>query len=104
MRLAAASARMQPERLPWASSRLARAMAALNDACARPSARLTEAGVGWRLSCAPIEWGAIGPAPRFSADCGTALLRCRLLLLQGPAHSVAAPSVTARPKHHDAAN
>ena len=46
-RLASASARLQPERLPRASSRLARAKAPAKFVCARSSARFTELGVGW---------------------------------------------------------
>src|SRR5262245_51345425 len=104
MRLAAASARVQPERLPWASSRLARAMAALNDACARSSARLTEAGVGCRSSCAPIDCGAIGPAPGFPADCRTAFSNRAILLLQGPACADAALRAKAAPTTKAAIN
>src|SRR5262245_37356075 len=85
MRLAAASARVQPARFPWASRRLARAKVAANDACACCSARLTEAGVGWRSSCAPIDCGAIGPAFGFPADWRTAFSNCAILLVQGPA-------------------
>lgn len=55
MSLAAESARMHPARSPRASRRLARAMVAADIACARFSARLMEAGVGWRSICAPID-------------------------------------------------
>src|SRR5262245_55637928 len=85
MRLAAASARVHPARLPCASRRLARASVAANVACACCSARLTEAGVGWRSSCAPIDCGAIGPAFGFPADWRTAFSNCAILLVQGPA-------------------
>src|SRR5262249_39219502 len=85
MRLAAVRARVHPARLPCASSRLARAMVALNDACARSSARFTEPGVGWRSICAPIDCGAIGPAFGFPADCRTACSNCAISLVQGPA-------------------
>src|SRR5262245_9892687 len=85
MRLAAASARVQPARFPCASRRLARAKVAANVDCACRSARSTEAGVGWRSSCAPIDCGAIGPAFGFPADWRTAFSNCAILLVQGPA-------------------
>src|SRR5262249_51188467 len=104
MRLAAVRARVQPERLPWASSRLARAMAALNDVCARSSARFTEAGVGWRSSLAPIACGAFGPLPGFPADWRTACSNRAILLLQGPACADAAPRAKAAPATKAAIN
>src|SRR5262249_21926136 len=73
------------------------AITALNDACARSSARLTEPGVGWRSSWAPIDGGAIGPAPGFPADCRTAFSNCAILLLQGPACADATPRGKAAP-------
>src|SRR5262245_16290712 len=85
MRLAAASARVHPARLPCASRRLARAKVAANVVCACCSARLTEAGVGWRSSWAPIDCRAIGPAFGFPADWRTAFSNCAILLVQGPA-------------------
>src|SRR5262245_31367311 len=85
MRLAAASARVHPARLPCASRRLARAKVAANVVCACCSARLIEAGVGWRSSCAAIDCGAIGPAFGFPADWRTAFSNCAILLVQGPA-------------------
>src|SRR5262245_56740249 len=91
MRLAAVSARVQPARLPCASSRLARAMVALNDACARSSACFTESGVGCRSSCAPIDCGAIGPAFGFPADWRTACSNCAIAVVQGPACASATP-------------
>src|SRR5262245_9324206 len=94
MRLAAASARVHPVRLPCASRRLARARVAANAACACCSARLTEAGVGWRSSCAPMDCRAIGPAFGFPADWRTAFSNCAILLVQGPACAV----VMLRPK------
>src|SRR5262249_20429316 len=97
MRLAAVRARVHPARLPWASSRLARAMAASNDACARSSARFTEPGAGWRSSCAPIDWGAIGPASGLFADWRTAFSNCAILLLHGPASADAAHRTKAAP-------
>jgi hypothetical protein len=69
---------------------LARAKVAANAACAFCSARLTEAGVGWTSSCAPIDCGAIGPAFGFPADWRTACSNCAILLLQGPACATAA--------------
>ena len=84
---AAASARVHPARFPRASSRLARAKVATNFAFARSSARLTELGVGCRSICAPIDWGAIGPAFGFPAECRTASSNCAILALQGPAHA-----------------
>src|SRR5262249_44175957 len=96
-RLAAVSARVHPERSPRASSRFARAMAALNDACARSSARFTEAGVGWRSSCAAIDWGAIGPASGLLADWRTAFSNSAILLLHGPACADAAHRTKAAP-------
>ena len=83
--LAAASARAHPARFPRASSRLARAKVAANLAFARFSARLIELGVGWRSICAAIDWGAIGPAFGFPADCRTASSNCAISALQGPA-------------------
>src|SRR4029077_199492 len=94
IRLAAASARVHPARFPCASSRLARARVAANKACAFCSARLIDAGVGWRSSCAPIDCGAIGPAFGFPADWRTACSNCAILLLQGPACAAA----TLRPR------
>ncbi len=85
MSLAAESALVQPARLPRASSRLARAKVAAEIACARFSARLTEAGVGWRSSCAPIDCGANGPASGLPTDCRTASSNCAIWVLQGPA-------------------
>jgi hypothetical protein len=69
---------------------LARAKVAANVAFACSSARLTEAGVGWTSSCAPIDCGAIGPAFGFPADWRTACSNCAILLLQGPACATAA--------------
>ena len=91
IRSAAASARVHPARFPCASSRLARAKVAANVACAFRSARLTEAGVGWTSSCAPIDCGAIGPAFGFPADWRTACSNCAIRLLHGPACAVATP-------------
>ena len=91
IRLAAASARVHPTRFPCLSRRLARAKVAANAACACCSARLTEAGVGWRSSCAPIDCGAIGPAFGFPADWRTACSNCAILLLHGPACAAATP-------------
>jgi hypothetical protein len=91
IRLAAMSARVQPARSPRASSRLARANVALNIACARCSARLTEPGVGWRSSCAPIDCGANGPAFGLPADWRTACSNCAMSLLHGPACADATP-------------
>jgi hypothetical protein len=91
IRLAAASARVHPARFPCASSRLARAKVAANAACAFSSARLTEAGVGWTSSCAPIDCGAIGPAFGFPADWRTACSNCAILLVHGPACAAATP-------------
>src|SRR5215831_3640904 len=85
MPLAVARARMHLARSPRASSRLARESAALNAACARCSARFTEPGVGWRSICAPIDWGAIGPAPGLFADWRTACSNCAIWVPQGPA-------------------
>ena len=85
MSRAAESARVHPARLPCASSRLARAKVAAKIACARFSARLMEAGVGWRSICAPIDCGANGPASGLPADCRTASSNCAILSLQGPA-------------------
>ena len=82
---------MHPVRLPWASSRLARAKVDANAACACCSARRTEAGVGWTSSCAPIDCGAIGPAFGFPADWRTACSNCAILLLHGPACAGATP-------------
>ena len=91
IRLAAASARVHPTRFPCLSRRLARAKVAANAAFACSSARLIEAGVGWRSSCAPIDCGAIGPAFGFPADWRTACSNCAILLLQGPACAAATP-------------
>jgi hypothetical protein len=91
IRSAAASARLHPARFPCASSRRARAKVAANAACAFCSARLTEAGVGWTSSCAPIDCGAIGPAFGFPADWRTACSNCAILLLHGPACAAATP-------------
>src|SRR5262245_13064558 len=85
VRLASLSALAQPTRLPRASSRLARARAALNVVCARESARATDAGVGWRSSWAPIDCRPVGPASGLFADCRTACSNCAIALLQGPA-------------------
>ena len=94
IRLAAASARVHPTRFPCLSRRLARAKVAANAAFACSSARLIEAGVGWRSSCAPIDCGAIGPAFGFPADWRTACSNCAILLLHGPACAAA----TLRPR------
>ena len=91
IRLAAASAREHPTRFPCLSRRLARAKVAANVALACSSARLTEAGVGWTSSCAPIDCGAIGPAFGFPADWRTACSNCAILLLHGPACAAATP-------------
>ena len=91
IRLAAASARVHPTRFPCLSRRLARAKVAANVAFACCSARLIEAGVGWRSSCAPIDCGAIGPAFGLPADWRTACSNCAILLLHGPACATAAP-------------
>ena len=90
IRLAAASARVHPTRFPCLSRRLARAKVAANAAFACCSARLIEAGVGWRSSCAPIDCGAIGPAFGLPADWRTACSNCAILLLHGPACATAA--------------
>ena len=89
--LATASARVHPARLPRASSRLARAKVAAKFACARRSARLIEAGVGWRSICAPIDCGPNGPAFGLPADCRTASSNCAILALQGPACAAEMP-------------
>lgn len=94
IRLAAASARVHPTRFPCLSRRLARAKVAANAAFACFSARLIEAGVGWRSSCAPIDCGAMGPAFGFPADWRTACSNCVILLLHGPACAAA----TLRPR------
>ena len=94
IRLAAASARVHPTRFPCLSRRLARAKVAANVAFACSSARLTEAGVGWTSSCAPIDCGAIGPAFGFPADWRTASSNCAILLVHGPACAAA----TLRPR------
>ena len=47
IRFAAESARLQPARSPFASSHLARAIAAENCACRRSWVRFKEPGVGW---------------------------------------------------------
>ena len=91
IRLAAASARVHPTRFPCLSRRLARAKVAANAAFACSSARLIEAGVGWRSSCAPIDCGTIGPAFGFPADWRTACSNCAILLLHGPACAAATP-------------
>ncbi len=75
---AATSARAHPPRSPRASSRFARAKVAANFACARFFASLTELGVGWRSICAAIDWGAVGPAFGFPADCRTAISNCAI--------------------------
>src|SRR6266404_1130136 len=49
---AALRARVQPERLPCASYRFARAIAAENCDLRRSFAWCKDSGVGWRLSCA----------------------------------------------------
>src|SRR5262249_9050815 len=95
MRFAAVSARVQPARFPWASSRLARAIVAAKAACARSSARLTESGVGWRSICAPIDCGAIGPAFGFPADWRTACSNCAIAVVHGPACAEATPTLKA---------
>ena len=89
--LATASARVHPARLPRASRRLARAKVAAKFACARRSARLIEAGVGWRSICAPIDCGPNGPAFGLPADCRTASSNCAILALQGPACAAEMP-------------
>src|SRR5262245_54517654 len=97
LRLASASALVQPARLPRASSRLARASADSNVACALPSARLTEPGVGWCPSCAPIVWEAVGPAPGVLADWRTTFSNCAILAVQGPACADATLRINAAP-------
>src|ERR1043166_9014065 len=67
------------------SSCFACASAARNAAQARAWARLIEAGVGSRSSCAPIDWGAIGPAYGFRADWRTACSNWPISDLHGPA-------------------